>query len=246
MFCRTNYWQQEVSATVNMQTLTPINIEPLAPRLALEWYMFNKTWFETTIYVGSGGHSQHPSEILPGIGMPKFLDTVVETNLTVTNGGGTMMVPMVALALGNGAGPLERYKDWRAMSQAYNDAFQVLFARAMVDVLGTDIHEESEETLGQQRITTEAVLLEPVFVHAVTGLLSVVSLATIVLLTLSLMRRKKLRADPSTIASVMALVAESQPLLSNLASLDCSNAEDFESLIGQKRYRLVGDDSQVQ
>jgi hypothetical protein len=229
-----------------MRTGAPIKIEPLAPRLALEWYMFDKTWFETTIYVGTGGNNQHSAEILPGIGMPTFLDTVAESNLSISNGGSTMMVPMAALALGNGAGPLERYKDWRALAQAYNDGFQVLFARAMVDVLGTDIHKEFEKIPGQQQITTEAVLLEPVFVHIATGLLSVVSLATIVLLILSLVRKKKLRNDPSTIASVMALVAESHPLLSDLASLDCASTEDFESLIGPKRFRLVGDALHVQ
>jgi len=207
--------------------------------------MFNRTWFETTIYVGSGGHLQHPAEILPGIGMPKFLDTVAEINLTVSNGGGTLMVPMAALALGTGAGSLERYKNWRALAQAYNDAFQVLFARAMVDILGNDIHKESKETPGQQQTTTEAVVLEPVFVHVVTGLLSVVSLATIVLFILSFIRRKNLRADPCTMASVMALVAESQPLLADLASLDCAGSDDFQHLIGRKRYRLVGDASHV-
>ena len=108
----------------------------------------------------------------------------------------------------------------------------------MVDVLAID-PQQTKEVQGQRSVVTEAVLLEPVFVHIVAGLLGVVSAATIALLMLSIIRERNLQADPSTIASIMALAADNLPLLSDLACLDCSTMEDMHNFIGPRRYKLV-------
>jgi hypothetical protein len=80
----------------------------------------------------------------------------------------------------------------------------------------------------------------------VVGFLAVVSVATIALLVLSLTRRRNLRTDPSTIASIMAIVADNHPLLSDFADLDCCTMEDVQKILGDKRYKLVNDDSGMQ
>jgi len=85
-------------------------------------------------------------------------------------------------------------------------------------------------------------VLEPVFTYIVEGLLGVVSLATIALLYLSLTRERNLRADPSTIASVMSLVADNQSLLSDLQNMDCCTTEEIEERLRLRRYKLVNDE----
>jgi hypothetical protein len=107
-----------------------------------------------------------------------------------------------------------------------------------VDVLGNNT---SRKTQGEQRVKTEAIVLEPVFVYIVGGFLGVVSIATIALLALTLTMKRNLKFNPSTIASVMAIVADNAPLLLDLQDLDCCTTEDMEKVLGSKRYKLVSD-----
>jgi hypothetical protein len=112
----------------------------------------------------------------------------------------------------------------------------------MVDILDRD-YKTSKEVAGLKQNTTEAVVLEPAFVHIVVALLLVISIATIALLFLSFTRQRLLYTDPSTLASIMPFVADNQPLLSDFAELDCCTMGDVEGVVGQKRYQLIDDGS---
>lgn len=223
-----------------MSTKAPTDIKPLADKQALEWNVFNTTNFESAMNSVTLGIEVR-GDNLPGYYMPRYWDLVSGTNLSLTSGAGAITMPMVGLAVAAGPLPMEDYLDWERLSKAYADAYGLLFARAMVDVLGNNFT-DSEEVSGKQQITTEAVVLEPVFVHIVVGFLAVVSLATAALLVLSLTRRRNLRTDPSTIASIMAMVADNHPLLSDFADLDCCTMEDVQISLGEKRYKLINDD----
>lgn len=209
--------------------------------------MFNATWFETFLTSNSMGFEPQrdvvaTSKMVPGSSFPFYWDTIAETNLSLNTGFGSVLPATTGLALGYGNRSLEEYLDWQNLGKAYNDAYQLLFARAMVDVL--DVQPEATRLVqGQQKVKTEAVVLEAIFVHIVAGLLGVVSVATIVLLALSCIRQRKLHVNPSTIASIMTLVADSEPLLSDLASMDCCKMEDIQRILGPKRYMLSHDDS---
>ncbi|KAH7079533.1 hypothetical protein FB567DRAFT_124050 [Paraphoma chrysanthemicola] len=240
IFCRPRYWQQEVHATIDAITKAPLSINPVGDRQLLAWNAFNTTFFESVLNSGSVGVEVR-SDSLPARTIPKYFETVANTNLSMSSGA-AMMQPMVGLALGTSTRPLEDYTDYKALAKAYADAYRLLFARAMVDVLGSEVR-DPKQTMGEQRITTEAVVLEPVFVHIVVGLLGIVSIAAIALLVLSCRRKRNLRTDPSTIASVMAIVADNEPLLSDFSDLDCCTMEDVQKIIGPKRYKLVNDDA---
>jgi hypothetical protein len=147
---------------------------------------------------------------------------------------------MVALSVGVGDLPLEDYLDWKTLSGSYADAYRLSFARAMVDVLGTEF-QSSQNTTGEVRMTTEAVVLEPVFVYIVEGFLGVVSVTTLALLYLTCTRIRKLRTDPNTIASIMAIVSDNQHLLAEFSELDCCTVDDVRDAVGHKRYKLVYD-----
>ena len=155
---------------------------------------------------------------------------------------------MVGLAVAVGNRSLEDYLDWKVLSKSYADAYRLIFARAMVEVFNASTmaaFSTSDGILGQQRVMTEAVVLEPVFVYIVEGFLGVVSLCTIALLYLTLTRKRNLCSNPSTIASVMSLVADCQPLLADFQSLDCCTIDEITEKIGERRYKLVDDGSQI-
>jgi hypothetical protein len=253
VYCQTQYWHQPVSATVDRQTREPLEVVPLGEKQPLPWNTFNKTNFEYLLNSGSLG-VEIRGNILPTGMTPRYRESIAGTNMSIVTGTSGSIPPMVGLALATPGRPMSDYLDWRALSAAYLDAYQLLFARAMVDVLNTDSHTANstlneilrqqkftDKAIGQQQVTSEAVILEPVFVHIVVGFLFVVSVAAMALLTLSLIRKRNIRTDPSTIASVMAIVADNQMLLSDFADLDCCTEEDVEKVLAQKRYKLVND-----
>lgn len=223
-----------------MATKAPLKVDALNVKEPLPWYIFNTTNFESLLNSGSLG-VRIREDVLPTQHMPTYRETIANTDLNLD------AEPMVGLALASTGRSFEEYLDWKALANAYQDAYQLMFSRAMVDVLANDqfTNESTKKVDGQQLLETEAVVLEPIFVHIVVGFLGVVSIATIALLVTSTTRRRNLRTDPCTIASVMSLVADSHGLLYDLASLDCCTSEDVQTTLGQKRYKLVNDDAGV-
>ncbi|CAO2647279.1 Nn.00g082010.m01.CDS01 [Neocucurbitaria sp. VM-36] len=235
VYCNTTYYQQPVLATVDSVNRRPLHIQPLGEKQLLAPDIFNISSFEESLNAGSLGHEVR-GDSLPASSVPRYLEPLARTNITLTGGD----IRMVGLSFGASNRPLEEYLDWQILSKSYADAYRLIFARAMVDVLGNDF-QSAEAIIGERKITTEAIVLEPVFVYIVEALLGVVSLATIGLLYLSTTRPKNLRSNPGTIASVMSLVADSQPLLSDFQDLDCCTMDEMKAILGQKRYRLVND-----
>jgi hypothetical protein len=219
-----------------MLTKAPLAVIALANREPLEWDIFNTTNLE--MIMNSGSTVKVRGDALPTMSLPDYRDEVARLNLTLA----PSLMPMVGLAIGASTRPLGEYLDWQVLSTAYADAYRLLFVRAMVDVLNNGT-EFLKDVSGQQHATSQAVVLEPVFVHIVVGFLGVVSVATIALLVLTFIRRRNLRTDPSTIASIMAMVADDGPLLSDFADLDCCSLEDVQTALGQKRYKLFNDES---
>lgn len=208
-----------------------MKLEALADKQPLEWDVFNRTYFESMLNSGSLGYVV-PGDVLPIGGLPKYRDVVSRTNITSSG-----MMPMVGFALATTTRPLNDYLDWQILSKAYADAYRLIFARAMVDVLDRNFT-SSKEISGTKTVSSQALVLEPIFVHIVVGLLAVVSVATAVLLYLSLSRKRYLHTDPSTLASIMPMVADDQSLLADFADLDCCTLEDVQNAIGQRRYKL--------
>jgi hypothetical protein len=224
-------------------------VHPLENKQILAPDIFNSSTFENLLTSSQLGHVVR-GDILPARATPKYVETIAGTNLSLTSGaaGGSPVQPMVGLAVAVGNQSLENYLDWQVLSKSYADAYRLIFARAMVEVLNassTAPFVSSDGVEGQQHVTTEAVVLEPVFVYIVTGFLGVVSLCAIALLYLSLTRKKNLCSNPSTIASVMSLVADCQPLLSDFQGLDCCTVEEMTEFVGEKRYKLVDDGSRT-
>ncbi|CAE7185453.1 hypothetical protein HRS9139_07140 [Pyrenophora teres f. teres] len=249
IYCQPRYHQQAVSATVDVVTQKPITVRPLGEVQTLAPGIFNSSTFETLLTTGSLSHEVR-GDVLPAKSTPTYFETIAGTNLSLTTGagGGSPVPPMVGLAVAVGNRSLEDYLDWKVLSKSYADAYRLIFARAMVEVFNASSAETfnmSDNILGQQKMTTEAVVLEPVFVYIVEGFLGVISLCTIALLYLTITRKRNLCSNPSTIASVMSLVADCQPLLNDFQSLDCCTMDEIISIVEKKRYKLVDDGSKT-
>jgi hypothetical protein len=222
-----------------MITHSPLSVRPLSDKQLLAPDIFNASTFEELLNAGSLGYEVR-GDVFPAKTTPGYLESMAKTNLSLTAGAGSLTHAMVGLSVSVGNHSLEAYLDWQILSKSYADAYRVMFARAMVDVLG-DKFQSTNTAIGERQVTTEAVVLEAVFVYIVEGFLGVVSLATLALLYLTCSRTRKLRTDPSTIASVMAIVADNEPLLSEFSDLDCCTLEDMQNAIGHKRFKLVRD-----
>jgi hypothetical protein len=241
IFCWPGYYQQQVNATVDALTLAPLKIVPTGSKEPLTQGIFNQTAFEEQVGSGSSKYKVR-GDTLPGSSMPDYLEKIAATNVSFQTGskGGGVVQPMVGLALAVSNRPLEDYMDWKALSKSYADAYRLLFARAMVDILGSNF-ETSDAIVGLEEYTTQAVVLEPVFTYIAEGLLGAISVATSVLLYLSVTRKRNLRSDPSTIASVMTLVADNDALLADFEELDCCTVKEVQEALAEKRFRLVDD-----
>ena len=245
IYCWPTYYQQAVMATVDAVTLEPSMVEITGEKEPLASHLFNTSRLEQLMSAKSLGDEVR-GDLLPSKSVPDYFDSIGRTNLSLSSGpnGAGMVQPMVGLALAVSNLPLEDYLDWKVLAKSYADGYRLIFARAMRDVLDQGF-QSSEDVTGWVTDTTEAVVLEPVFVYIVEGFLGAVSIATIALLYLSVTRTKNIRSNPSTIAAIMAIVADNEPLLADVGGLDCCTMEGIKEHLGHKRYKLVDDGASV-
>ncbi|KAJ4993417.1 hypothetical protein SVAN01_00965 [Stagonosporopsis vannaccii] len=241
IFCEPAYYQQRVNATVDRISQRPLKVVTLEGKQPLNKDIFNATHWEAQMTTGSSSRDIR-GKSLPMTAVPDYVEYMAMTNLSITTGsaGAGFVQRLVGLSLAVSALPLEEYLDWKVLSKSYADAYRLIFSRTMVDILG-DGFSSSEVSMGVQQYTTEAVVLEPVFVYIVEGLLGAISVATIMLLYLSTTRARNLRADPSTIASIMSLVADNESLLTEFENLDRCTASQLKEVLCEKKFRLVDD-----
>ncbi|KAF1967336.1 hypothetical protein BU23DRAFT_483897, partial [Bimuria novae-zelandiae CBS 107.79] len=160
---------------------------------------FNTTWLETILNSGYSDNRIRVDE-LPNTKTPNFAEQVAETNLSFVND----RQPLVGFSTMIDRIPLEDFLDWRVLAHSYADSYRLLFARAMADVLDANFT-TAAQVVGTRMLATDAVVLEPTFTLIVIGLLSVIVVATALLLCLSLRRKLNLRSDPSTIGTTSTL-----------------------------------------
>lgn len=201
IFCEPTYYSQKVNATVNGASKLPIQVVPLGPKLPLDDnnLVFNTTWLEMQL---SGGFAYNPNrrDELPNKKITSFAGQIAATNLSFVDD----REPLVGFSTFIDTRPLEDFLDWKVLARSYADSYRLLFARVMVDVLDDDF-QTVEEVAGMQLLATEAVVVQPVFTYIVVGFLSVIGVATAVLLYLSAGRILGLFSDPCTIGSVRLL-----------------------------------------
>lgn len=239
-FCHASYYQQEVNATISSKTKHPIgDVVPLGPKRPLSDDIFNITLFEGQL--NDASPMQEVRGALPDDGFPSYAGRIAYMNITLTEAGSTSggwIHTMAALAIISGNKSLENYLEIDKLRLSYEAAYRLMFSRAMHEVLDQDFA-STVEVEGTRRVTTQTVLLVPVFTYIAEALLGVVSLATLGLWYCSSNRSLNLRTDPSTFASVMSLTASEQSLLEYFEQLDLAPDHDMDERINSTRYSLT-------
>lgn len=244
VFCQPQYYAQDVNATVHAASRRPKEIVSLGPKREIPPDLFNTTLFEAQL--NSQATNKEVRGALPMmVSFPSYAEFFAHTNLTVQGSGGELhfMAALAVLARSQSLENLEDYLDVKVLGESYEAAYRLMFSRAMAQVLDQNFS-SARPAVGQRQVTSQAVIFVPVFTFIVEGLLGLVSICALALLYLTMTRKVNLRSDPSTIASIMALVADEQPLLSAFESLDARPMEDIDSAVGLKRYKLATNDLQ--
>lgn len=185
--CTPSYYHQEVNATIDSITHTPVEVTRLTDKQPLPSNIFNTTAFEHT--VASGTRTlKYRKDDLPLSAMPRYIEQLHKIDLTPVQpyeGDDEGLTPISAMALTASPHQLEDFLDPKILGQAYEAAYRLLFARAMTDVLKVEDWTETVNITGGKVERHEAVVLEPVFTHLVTGLLGCVSVLMFLLLYMS-------------------------------------------------------------
>ncbi|XPS69976.1 hypothetical protein M3J09_002222 [Ascochyta lentis] len=246
--CRPNYYEQDVEATVDAVTKSPLGVVYHGQKRALTEGLFNSSIFEETLYTGYR-RSEHRGDGLMGRGIPRYLEMIDKLNVTQLQrwSTGWEFPPMAAMAITTSQRPIEGFLDSQVMKDAYGFAYKLLFVRAMVDILETDFATSTREVPGKRLERTEAVVLNLVFTYLVECLLAVISVSAIALLYISTVRSRnhKLRDDPGSLAALMSMVADSAALLANFEELDCCSHDYLKHKLRNEVYMFQSDDHQA-
>jgi hypothetical protein len=199
LFCKPAYYQQQVEATVDARTKSPVRIVPLQSKRPLVDNVFNQTVFESTIANGKRQVNLRDN-ILPVRGLPRYLQQLYTSELTASMVFTGELPPMLAMALMTANHTMEELLESRLLAEAYQNAYRLLFVLAMTDVLATDFSSSVTTTAGQLSSQEEAVILEPIFACVVVGLLAIVSFSMLALLYVTSLScgGKTLVDDPGT------------------------------------------------
>jgi hypothetical protein len=195
------YYRQPVQATIDASTQTPLHTLHLGPKEPLPSDLFNKTLFETTLNSGSQLITER-NNTLPGSTIPRYMDGLHATELSAFTGAEESRIeelpPMAAMAAVTSERPMMDYLDEKALAESYEMAYRLLFVRAMTDVLVTNFSSDTEEILGQRRVGSQSLVLEPLFTYLVEVQLGIVSLLAAILLYMNIVGRsqRKLLYDP--------------------------------------------------
>lgn len=196
MYCRTAYHEQDVEATIDMNTKEPISIVENGIKRTMSSDLFNKTVFEETLASGQRQIIVRQNG-LPGSTIPRYTQQVINLDLTDA----IYLHPMAAMAIVTSKDNISHLVNFQALETAYLRVYQLLFARAMTEVLRTNFSSSTltSDIIGQQVENVGAIVLEPVFVHSVECLLALVSIAALTILYLgySPRTRCKLSDKPS-------------------------------------------------
>jgi hypothetical protein len=202
LFCRPAYYEQEVEATVDARTGSPISIVPLHSKRPLAPNIFNRTVFERTIATGQR-QVKLRDNVLPVKGLPRYLQKVYAGEyLTPAMLFTGELPPMLAMAIMTSKHKVEELLDSHLLAEAYENAYRLLFVRAMNDILATDFGSSVTTTTGRQSSQEESIVLEPIFTLLVVALLAAVSISMLALLYVtSFSGGTTLAEDPGTHSS---------------------------------------------
>lgn len=241
LWCRTEYFQQRVQATIALPNSTVASWSAAGDAIPLPADLFNSTLFENAMNTGvaSTDSTGPPPDgytlrtDFPTQQWPDQASYLEKTAFDTAN-----LAPMVPFAIGATQFEMDDYLNGTNLANAYQSAYRVLFARQLADVLSSSL-DNSTTNRAVFAYTTQAIALEPAFTYAVESLLAVATISAIGLLFYNRQRPSHLAADPSTISSLMSLVAGDKAMLDSFLAFDRATSADLVAQFKNEDFELV-------
>lgn len=228
MYCRSAYSAQKVRATIELPTRMVIDVQELASAEGLSPDLFNSSAFEADM---SEGRDRTRTEF-PSLEWPDQTSYLTESGLFLG-----FLSRMAPFAIGSTKLPMTDYLKPDKLESSYRGAYQLLFARQMVDVMLPQM-DETTATNGTITLGTQAIIVVPTFAYIVEGLLGAACIFAAAILFLSRQRPTKLKADPASIKALMSLVADDEELLRITSRLDTSTTEELGCALRKHTFEL--------
>jgi hypothetical protein len=229
-WCRAKYYMQQVRATVSLPNHEVLSYAATNNPKDVPLDMFNVTDFEAAMNIGK---ERNPIRTLfPTPNWPDQTAFLFGMSLNLDT-----LPPMVPFAIGTTQQAAQDYLNGSLLEESYQSAYRTLFARQITNILSHDLDNESEST-GLQQITTQAIIIVPVFAYIAQGLLGLIILLSLWLIAFSISRTLNLTYDPSTIEGLMRLTADSISLLDRFKDLDRASNEELAKLFDDHKFKL--------
>ena len=233
LWCRSDYFVMNVTATIRLSDNSVLAVESEGIPQPLPANFFNVSAFEAAMSVGQELYQDRTD--FPTPSWPDQRPYVQNMPLNVPDI--EIFPKMAAYAIGATQLSLEDYLDPSVLSNSYQSAYRLLFARQLADFVSTNLN-LTTASIGDVRYSTQAIFLVPTFTFIVEALLCVTIVIASWLLVYSIRRPIQLREDPSNILTMMALAAEDDSLIQTLRSFDQATEKELCRGIGTLVFRL--------
>jgi len=234
LFCETAYHQQEVLTTVRRADGKVLEKVELGPRSVIPPELFNTSTFEEQI--SNARQLNKVRGALPTTDWPDQRPQLANLPITIA-GSLPEMSNIFGLAVGAKPRNLEEYMDAETLTSAFQAAYRLLFARAMVDVLAAD-YEDFKTINGTRVYQTEAVRVVQRFAYSVEFLLGTVAIMAFTLLAVTWFDIVNLRTDPDSLSALMLLVKGQPGILEHFSQHDQSSWALLQAATSRSTFAL--------
>ena len=242
LFCRPQYYAQNVTATVSSSNFSIISVEPQEPRRPLSTNVFDSTYLEDFL---NNAEEVRDAWIPLNGGVPRYQDITASLtilawseassmNISLAN---SLMPPYAVKASGVRA---QDFQDSKVMQQSFEKIHRLLVVTAVNQLLRSTRQSKSmaSTVFGQSTSQVQAIILIRKFAVAINVLLSVMVLSSLSLIYFYWNRPCKLEQDPTTIRNLMRMLPLETSSLQHLRDLDRLNTSELKRDLIGRRFTL--------
>ncbi|OLN84955.1 hypothetical protein CCHL11_04053 [Colletotrichum chlorophyti] len=233
VFCETNYFKQQVNATVSSIGQVPIenSVVPTGPRERLAVTEFNYTAFEHLLGAGVSSVELDVKREYPFGLLLEHYQQMSDLGINWP------MSPMAGFAIASqNKPPLDAFRNETLMGEAYNATHKMLFSLALRRVLRNTTSEGTIQ--GSVDFALYGIVVSRLFSAIVEALLVLVGIFTILLWWHNYRAASRLTMDPASLGSLISLCQNSTVLLDRFAGKGCMSEEDLKLAFKHQRFKL--------
>ncbi|KAK1965932.1 hypothetical protein LY78DRAFT_74994 [Colletotrichum sublineola] len=233
LFCETNYFKQQVNATVSSVTKKPLedSVVPTGPRERLPSTEFNSSAFEHLLGAGVSSVELEVRRDYPFGHLLEQHHQVKHLNISWPSS------PLVGFAIGQmNVTTLDSFHNNGFLGDGFNRTHKLLFSIALRRMLASTTSEPL--TRGVVDFEQYGIIVSRLFSAIVEGLLVLVGIFTIMLWWHSHKATSRLTIDPASLGSLMSLCQNSSVLLDKFAGKGCLPDDKLQEAFQDKRFQL--------